>query len=68
MHPNTKLWGSQNLTGAASLRYRMPVCGGCSKRIAQSVEHQTRNLRVAGSIPATSTNGLGTTANHHLAN
>jgi hypothetical protein len=56
MQPNTNIWGSQSLTGAASLRYRMPVFGGCSNRIAQSAEHQIGNLRVAGSTPAT-TNG-----------
>ena len=61
MKPNTKLWGSQSLTGAASLRYRMPVFGGYSNRIAQSAEHQTRNLKVAGSTPATTANGLGMT-------
>ena len=63
MQPNTKLWGSKSLTGAASMRYRMPVFGGCSARIAQSAEHQTRNLRVAGSTPAAN-HGLGQTTNH----
>ncbi len=63
MQPNTKLWGSQSLTGAASLRYRMPVFGGCSNRIAQRVEHQTENLRVADSNSATN-HGLGLTTNH----
>jgi hypothetical protein len=53
MQPNTKLWGSQSLTGAASLRYRMPVFGSGSNRIAQWIEHQTHNLTVAGSTPAT---------------
>ena len=54
MLPDTKLWGSTRLTGADSLRYRMPVFGSGSNRIAQWVEHQTLNLTVAGSNPATS--------------
>ncbi len=60
MRPNTNIWGSKRLTGAASLRYRMPVFGSRSIRIAQWIEHQALNLRVAGSTPATRT-GLDTT-------
>jgi hypothetical protein len=61
MQPNTKLWGSQSLTGAVSLRHRMPVFGGYSKRIAQWIEHQIGNLTVAGSNPATTITGPDTT-------
>jgi hypothetical protein len=53
MQPITNSWGSKRLTGAASLRYRMPVFGCYSIRIAHWVEHQIGNLRVAGSTPAT---------------
>lgn len=54
MRLTTYSWGSLSLTGAASLRRRMPVfrCES-SKRIAQRIEHQTDNLRVSGSNPDT---------------
>ena len=58
MRPDTKLWGSQSLTGAAPLGYRMPVPGGCSFRIAQLAEHQADNLTVAGSNPAANQRSL----------
>ena len=63
MRPDIKLWGSQSLTGAASLGYRMPVSGGCSIRIAQLEEHQADTLTVAGSNPVTSHWSLVKTAN-----
>ena len=63
MRPNTNSWGSECPTGAAPLGSRVPVFGGCSIRIAQTVEHQTCNLTVAGSTPAANPGyGLGMTA------
>ena len=56
---NTKGRGSQGLTGADSMRNRMPVfCGYSANRVAQWLEHQAGNLRVAGSIPATKPKAL----------
>ncbi len=48
-----KIRGSQNLTGAAALRYRMPAMVAIpTSDIAQSVEQQPHKLWVAGSNPA----------------
>ena len=49
--------GSQNLTGAAALRYRMPAMPDSSTSdIAQRKEQQPVALWVAGSNPAVSAN------------
>ena len=54
MLPLAKIWGSQSLTGAVPMGYRMPAFGGYStNRIAQWKEHQALNLTVAGSNPVT---------------
>jgi hypothetical protein len=64
MRLDTYSWGSQSLTGAASLRYRMPVfCGYSAFRVAQWIEHQTINLTVSGSNPDTKTNTTHKPAN-----
>ena len=46
--------GSKRLAGAASLKYRMPVVADTFHQPGDSstVEQQTHNLLVAGSIPA----------------
>ena len=54
MSMNAKCRGSNRLTGAASLRYRMPAFGDLFPTLGYSswAEQQSHKLSAAGSIPA----------------